>query len=199
MNQFKYKSYSQYICEQKSHEHTKYRTKDAQIDRIKEVEIIKAFFPNAKKMLCIGCRSYSEVQDFEKNGFEVTGIDLFQDDPRIIICDMHKMLDIFEKESFDIVYLSHSLEHSYNPYKVIDDLYEIVKYGMFVVLPELGIPSKKDPTVFDFMKKTDRNIADINKEINLYEQKFDVIEYQKRKSTRGQDFYFVANKICSEV
>lgn len=84
-------------------------------------------------VLCIGCRNTYEVDLFKEKGFsEVKGIDLYSEDPNILVMDMHNMS--FKDNSFDVVYSSHSFEHSYDPYKVVKEIVRILKPGGFVAI-----------------------------------------------------------------
>ena len=66
------------------------------------------------EVLCVGCRNTHELDYFEKKGVRrVTGIDLHSDDPRVLVRDMHDTK--FADRQFDLVYSSHSLEHSLKP------------------------------------------------------------------------------------
>lgn len=45
-----------------------------------------------------------------------------------------RLLDQFEPESFDLVYASNSLDHSYNPLAIVDNMLQVVTRGGFVML-----------------------------------------------------------------
>jgi len=197
MKIYSYKSYDQYLNEQNQHQRTRERTIKAKKERLSDIANIKILFPKIKNILCIGCRHSSEIEDFETSGFEAVGIDLFQGkEKKITICDMHNLNSLFTDKSFDFVYMSHSLEHSYDVYKVLDNVYNVAKIGFFAALPEQKEPNKKDPTVFDFMANENRNIQDIQSELNSKKEMFEVIKYEKRNgTTRGKDFFFFAKII----
>ena len=84
-------------------------------------------------VLCIGCRNTFEIEHFLSRGFKsVVGIDLFSEDLRIKIMDMHKME--FPDNQFGLVYSSHSLEHSYNIQKVVSEIVRVVcDHGLIAI------------------------------------------------------------------
>ena len=148
---YEFEKYEDYITAQMEHERTKYRTANrpflAYLDKIKKV------FPNAKKVLCVGARDVSEVQAFRDHGYEAIGIDLFSDDETTVrILDMHNLKSDFSENEFDLVYSCHSLEHSYDPEKVMQGFEYVSKMGAFIVLPFHIDADHKDPLVLPFMK-----------------------------------------------
>ncbi|MBU1863204.1 MAG: class I SAM-dependent methyltransferase, partial [Candidatus Omnitrophica bacterium] len=84
-------------------------------------------------VLCIGCRSIEEINDFKAlKTRKVVGIDLFSEDREIMVMDMHNMS--FDDNSFDIIFSCHSLEHARNYKKVISEFIRVAKNGsMFVI------------------------------------------------------------------
>ena len=117
--------------------------------------MMKAVFPEAQKVLCVGSRHPSEVEDIEKQGFEAIGIDLFSDSEKIMVLDMHKVGEMWSQNEFDVAYMSHSLEHSYDPGIVLAGIRKTCMMGAFIVLPMLPAPSRKETVVFDFMTRDD--------------------------------------------
>lgn len=83
--------------------------------------------PNANgAVLCIGPRDTFEIESFKHMGFrKVQGIDLLSQGPDVHIMDMHQMT--FPDDSFDVVYASHSLEHSYDPARVVGEIVRVAK------------------------------------------------------------------------
>ena len=67
---------------------------------------------DGKTVLCVGARHESEMDFFEEKGFEVEGIDLW-DEGKMVKCDMSKMLEHphFKNQRYDIVYSNESIEH----------------------------------------------------------------------------------------
>lgn len=85
------------------------------------------------KVLCIGCRNTAELDYFESAGFQnVIGIDLFSENPRIQVMDMHKLM--FADNSFDIVYSAHSLEHSYDIGQVVREIVRVARAQTIIAL-----------------------------------------------------------------
>jgi SAM-dependent methyltransferase len=95
--------------------------------------IEKANPPRNSKILCVGCRNTAELDYFQSMGFpHVVGIDLFSEDSRIQVMDMHNLT--FGENSFDIVYSSHSLEHSYDIQKVAQEFVRVTRdKGLMVI------------------------------------------------------------------
>jgi SAM-dependent methyltransferase len=91
------------------------------IDKLEEL----ALLPSAS-VLSVGCRNAAELEYFEQKEIgDVVGIDLFSEDPRISVMDMHRMT--FSDDTFDIVYSSHSLEHARDVDQVASELTRVVK------------------------------------------------------------------------
>lgn len=81
-------------------------------------------------MLCIGCRNGFELERFRALGLEPVGIDLFSQRPDILVMDMHKTL--YADDSFDAIYASYSLEHSYDLPAVLAEIARIGRDGAVV-------------------------------------------------------------------
>jgi SAM-dependent methyltransferase len=87
--------------------------------------------PRAGDVLCVGCRNGLELDRFRARGFErVVGIDLFSQRPDILVMDMHELS--FPDESFDVVYASHSLEHSYDLGRVGGEIVRVSRSGAVI-------------------------------------------------------------------
>jgi SAM-dependent methyltransferase len=84
-------------------------------------------------VLCVGCRNAAEIEYFRQKGAKsVVGIDLYSKSPDVLVMDMHAMK--FEDDQFDVVYSSHSLEHSLRPEVVIRELVRIARNGGIIVI-----------------------------------------------------------------
>jgi SAM-dependent methyltransferase len=82
-------------------------------------------------VLCVGCRNALELDRFRAHGFEdVVGIDLFSQRPDILVMDMHRLT--FADDSFDVVYASHALEHSYDVEQVVREIIRVARDGAVV-------------------------------------------------------------------
>lgn len=82
-------------------------------------------------VLCVGCRNGLELDRFRAHGFDdVVGIDIFSRRDDIKVMDMHEMT--FPDDSFDVVYSSHALEHSYDVGRVADQIVRVARDGAVV-------------------------------------------------------------------
>ena len=84
-------------------------------------------------VLCIGCRNIVEINYFRDKGSKsVVGIDLFSEHQDIHIMDMHRMT--FPDNSFDVIYSSHSLEHSRDVSQVTSEIIRIIRpHGILAI------------------------------------------------------------------
>jgi SAM-dependent methyltransferase len=86
---------------------------------------------NGGRVLCVGCRNALELDRFYARGFDdVTGIDVFSQREDIKVMDMHDMT--FPDNSFDVVYASHVLEHSYDLERVVEEVVRVARDGAVV-------------------------------------------------------------------
>ena len=100
-------------------------------------------------VLCVGCRNTLELDRFHERGFDdVVGIDVFSQREDILVMDMHAMT--FADDSFDVVYASHSLEHSYDVARVAGEIVRVGRDGgvVGVEVPVRGQASAADRIVF---------------------------------------------------
>lgn len=85
------------------------------------------------RVLCVGCRNGAELDYFQlKGSTDVIGIDLYSSDRRIKVMDMHKMM--FPDGAFNLVYSSHSLEHSREPQRVAQEMVRVTANGGIVAV-----------------------------------------------------------------
>lgn len=164
-DKFKYESYEQYIAMQCKHNTTLFRTVNRSMCRMDDIITIKRVFPAAKSVLCVGARDKSEVIDFKNAGFHAEGIDVYSTSQEITIVDMHDMSSKFLHHNFDVAYMSHSLEHSYDPIKVLNEVKNVCALGCMIIVPVMIAPTMKDPVVFNFMKTITPNLEDVQQEI----------------------------------
>lgn len=102
------------------------------------------------KILDLGCGDGVGLAYFKLLGFRnVTGVEFCAEKAKkaaallgpgysVLEIDMHDLNDfVIDPESMDIIYSSHSLEHTHNPNQVIRNIHRILKPGglLFVVLP----------------------------------------------------------------
>ena len=87
--------------------------------------------PSHGPVLCVGCRNALELDRFRERGFDnVVGIDVFSQRDDILVMDMHELT--FADDSFDVVYASHALEHSYDVGRVARELTRVAREGAVV-------------------------------------------------------------------
>jgi SAM-dependent methyltransferase len=101
------------------------------------------------RVLCVGCRNTLELDRFRAHGFEdVVGIDVFSQREDIKVMDMHRMT--FPDDSFDVVYASHALEHSYDVDRVAEEIVRVARDGAVVgvEVPVRAQASAADRVVF---------------------------------------------------
>jgi SAM-dependent methyltransferase len=100
-------------------------------------------------VLCVGCRNALELDRFRARGFDdVVGIDVFSQRADIRVMDMHEMT--FPDDSFDVVYASHALEHSYDVERVAREIVRVARDGAVVgvEVPVRAQASDADRVVF---------------------------------------------------
>ena len=111
-------------------------------------------------MLCVGCRNGLELDAFRERGLaDVRGIDIFSQRPDIEVMDMHAMT--FADDSFDVVYSSHSLEHSHDVDRVAAELVRVARADgvLAVEVPVRHKGSAADVVVFDGIDHLQRVFA----------------------------------------
>jgi SAM-dependent methyltransferase len=105
--------------------------------------------PDGGAVLCVGCRNGLELDRFRARGFgDVVGIDVFSQRADILVMDMHQMS--FPDDSFDVVYASHALEHSYDVDRVVREIVRVGRDGAIVgvEVPVRAQASAADRIVF---------------------------------------------------
>jgi SAM-dependent methyltransferase len=110
--------------------------------------------PSGGAVLCVGCRNALELDRFRARGFEdVVGIDVFSQREDILVMDMHQMS--FPDNSFDVVYASHSLEHSYDVARVAREIGRVARNGAVVgvEVPVRAQGSAADRIVFSGLEE----------------------------------------------
>jgi SAM-dependent methyltransferase len=159
MQKYKYHTYYEYIQVQ-------YDTNLPRIPwtlekapiRADDIKNIKSVF-KGNRCLCLGCRHDAEVNDFLKNGFEATGIDILPTENQIM-GDINKLENYFENNSFDIGYSCHSLEHTYDPNHFLKTVRNICKEGLYLVIPIRTEPDIEEPIFYEIMRS--KQLQDIN-------------------------------------
>lgn len=101
------------------------------------------------KVLCVGCRNPLELNEFRACGFtDVVGVDLFSLRSDIHVMDMHDLG--FANDSFDVVYSSHSLEHSYDVARVVSEIARVARDDAVIAVevPVRGRATEADRVEF---------------------------------------------------
>jgi len=121
--------------------------------------------PDGGRVLCVGARNGLELDRFRARGFEdVLGIDVFSEREDIKVMDMHQMT--FSDDSFDVVYASHALEHSYDVGRVVGEIVRVARDRAVVGIevPVRAQASTADRVVFsgldDLRAAFDSHIGD---------------------------------------
>jgi SAM-dependent methyltransferase len=125
------------------------RANDPGIGAVALINRVAEAGPSGGAVLCVGCRNGLELDRFRARGFgEVVGIDVFSERPDILVMDMHEMS--FPADSFDVVYASHSLEHSYDVDRVAREIARVGREGAIVgvEVPVRAQASAADRVVF---------------------------------------------------
>ena len=105
------------------------------------LEEFKYYFQNTdlkdRKILDVGCRDHNAYSKLNELGLIWTGIDIKPTHPQGEIITMD-MVDLkFIDNSFDIIFICHSLEHCENPIKALREFNRVLKEEgyLFISLP----------------------------------------------------------------
>jgi len=130
------------------------RETDPGVGAVKLIDQAAEGQPSGGAVLCVGCRNGLELDRFRAHGFEdVVGIDVFSRRADILVMDMHEMS--FADDSFDVVYASHSLEHSYDVARVVREIGRVAREGAVVgvEVPVRAQASAADRIVFSGLQE----------------------------------------------
>ena len=97
-------------------------------------------------VLSIGPRDVREIKHIERNfkNAQVTGVDLFSNNDRIILGDMHDLP--FDAGNFDAVFAVHVMEHAFDPILAFSEIERVLRSkGVFC----LEVPTNFATTEFD--------------------------------------------------
>ena len=151
--------YREYLATQLKRTLSKSET-DPGIGAVTLINTVAAQQPGGGSVLCVGCRNTLELDRFHERGFDdVVGIDVFSQRNDILVMDMHQMT--FADDSFDVVYASHSLEHSYDVERVASEIVRVARDGgvVGVEVPVRGQASAADRVVFTGLDEVQRVFA----------------------------------------
>jgi hypothetical protein len=176
MEKYSYKSYQHYLdvqyttnIDRKFITHLKFDLRAEDIQHMKSVY-------DGRRCLCVGCREDAEVDDFIENGFEARGIDILPT-ARQIQGDMNRLDKYFSPGAFDIAYSCHTLEHTYDPLKVLRMLRSICCEGVYLVLPIRDHPDEEEPVFLRVMQT--RRVEDLD-ELRSSLGAYSIVDYWVR-------------------
>ena len=148
------------------------RETDPGVGAVTLINRVAAERSDGGSVLCVGCRNALELDRFRAHGFEdVVGIDVFSQRADILVMDMHEMS--FPGDSFDVVYASHALEHSYDADRVVGEIARVARDGAVVgvEVPVRAQASAADRIVFSGLDELrDAFRAHIGEELLAEEQ-----------------------------
>ncbi len=140
-------SYQQYLQLQLKRTFIKRKSPLQERTRVFVDRLAKQVDLHGARVLCIGCRNTAEVDYIHIKGcHDVVGIDLHSQRDDILVMDMHHMK--FTDGFFDIIYSSHSLEHSQNPDQVIHEIIRVARPGALVAIE---VPVEFEPRGADLV------------------------------------------------
>jgi 2-polyprenyl-3-methyl-5-hydroxy-6-metoxy-1,4-benzoquinol methylase len=102
-------------------------------------QILYVPFVQDGHLLDVGCGNGNAMTRFKERGFKVTGTDF---DPKAIAEAKDNGLDVhlgdlqeisFPENTFDVVFLSHVIEHVPNPIEALAEYYRILKPGGYLI------------------------------------------------------------------
>ena len=88
-----------------------------------------------KTILDVGCRNSENKKFFNEKGFQWTGVDKYPEGRDVQAMDMTDLA--FPSESFDVVFVCHSLEHCEDPIGAIKEFKRVLTTDgtLFISLP----------------------------------------------------------------
>ncbi len=166
-------------------------------DRSNDLTFILNFLNyNNKKVLDIGCEEGLVIDELSRSfGCDVMGVTFGNIDEKkthyIKQGDMHELP--FDDNSFDVVFIMHTLEHSISPYIVLSEIKRVLMDGgeLLIIMPEEGdiwtsVPQHYSTMTFrqlfnllHKLKFTSRYNFRKEYSINLCETKRDIISIWK--------------------
>lgn len=112
--------------------------------QIKFLDYIADLLPKNSAVLDVGCGDGISLEKLSNSGHTPVGIDFNENKLEVARnkgcsvykCDMYDM-SLFPDKNFDVVISSHSLEHAYNPIKVLSEINRVLKTDglLFLVVP----------------------------------------------------------------
>ena len=189
--------YQNYIKVQSDRSQEKLKTKVSEDIERKKKETLTGLLSSHVDLskinngLVVGCRNDYELDLLLDKGVKnITGVDLFSVNSRIVIMDMHHLK--FKDNTFDLVYASHVLEHSYDINQVAQQLSRVSTDNVYFLIE---IPINYPTNNIDLIDlKSEKAVIDIFKK---FFNKIDVIvaEAVPPNTETNMDNYTVARVI----
>ena len=130
-------------------------------------------YPKKSRILDLGCHTGSGMVAIKKIGYNnVVGVDLIKENIEkakekglnVIQADMHN-LNMFNKTYFDVLFMSHTIEHATNPLAVLEKCFKISKNGLIIIPIEPKLKKRCNPPhYYTFFDKQD--VIDILEKID---------------------------------
>lgn len=168
-------------------------------DRLESTKYKVMYLKNIKgRLLDIGCGSGSFIEYMNNYGWETTGIDF---DTEAIKTAKQKNLNVklgsldeqkFPDNYFDVVTLSHVIEHVYDPLKLLKECFRILKLGGNIVL---STPNNKS-LGHKYFKENWRGLEP-PRHIHIFSR--NSISKILKKSSFGEFSLFTTNRIARYV
>lgn len=135
------------------------------------------------KILEVGCNDGFAMECLQKKGFEVKGIDIAKHKLKIAkdyglkVCFGYQEKIPFKDKSFDTIFSSHVLEHSYDTKQAVNEYQRVSKRAIIIIPIEPNVPSRK-MHVSPFHSKKDL--------INLFKNKGKIILEESRDNLQPE-------------
>lgn len=114
-----------------------------------------------KKTLDLACGTGKFIKYFPNR----IGLDIVKTPAVDIVADAHD-LSMFDNENFDVVLCTEALEHFYNPQKVIDEVFRVLKKnGLFILTTRFIFPLHEIP--HDYYRYTKYGLKYLLRNFNI--------------------------------
>lgn len=135
---------------------------------LKLLNLMKAYFPNSKTVLDLGCGLGGNLLAIKNAGMMVTGVTISQEEADgashicpVFIHDLEKGLPPEVKVNcYDVVIAAHLLEHIFYPDHLLDDVQRVVRSGVIIVIPNLLFWRNRLKMLFGIFEYQDLGIMD---------------------------------------
>ena len=109
------------------------------------LERVRSCFPGAQSLLDVGCGSGGNSRAFKAAGYVPTGITISEPEAAlaaatgpVFIHDLSEGLPAgVLEQAFDVVVAAHVLEHVFYPDRLLEDIVQVCRFGLVVVVPNL--------------------------------------------------------------